>query len=42
MAQNGVGATVERLERWDHTAMMDTDEEGGEELGWQLPGQLGA
>jgi hypothetical protein len=39
-AQNGVGAVIEQLERWDHAAMMDPDEGGGEELGWQLTGQL--
>jgi hypothetical protein len=40
MAQNGVGAVVERLERWDHAATTDPDGEGREELGWQLAGQL--
>ncbi len=40
MAQNGVGAIIEQLERWDHAATMDPDEGGGEELGWQLTGQL--
>jgi hypothetical protein len=39
MVQNGVGAVVKRLERWDHTAMMDPDEGGGEELSWQLAGR---
>jgi hypothetical protein len=41
-AQNGVGAVIERLQRWDDAAMMDPDEGGGEELGWQLAGQLDA
>jgi hypothetical protein len=40
MAQNGVGAVVEWLERWDHAATTDPDGEGREELGWQLAGQL--
>jgi hypothetical protein len=30
-AQNSVGATVERLETWDHAAMTDPDEGAGEE-----------
>ncbi len=42
MVQNCVRAIVERLERWDDAAMMDPDEGGGEELGWQLAGQLDA
>ncbi len=42
MAQDGVGAVVERLERWDHTARTDPDNRGGDELGLQLAGQLGA
>ncbi len=41
-AQNGVGAIVEWLERWDHAAWMDPDEGGREELGWQLAWQLDA
>ncbi len=40
-AQNGVGAVMKRLERWDDAAMTDPDEGGGEELGQQLVGQLG-
>ncbi len=39
MAQNGVGALVDRLERGDHAATTDPDEGGGEELWWQLAGQ---
>ncbi len=42
MVQNCVGAIVERLERWDDAAMTDPDKGGGEELGWQLTGQLDA
>jgi hypothetical protein len=38
-AQNGIGAIVERLERWDDAAMMDPDEGGREGLSWQLAGQ---
>ncbi len=41
-AQNGIGAIVEQLERSDDAAVMDPDEGGAEELGWQLAGQLGA
>jgi hypothetical protein len=37
-AQNGIGAIVEHLERSDDAAVMDPDEEGGEELGRQLAG----
>jgi hypothetical protein len=42
MAQNSIGSVVEQLERWDHAATMDPDVGGGEELGWQLAGQLDA
>jgi hypothetical protein len=35
-------AFVEWLEKWDDTATTDPDEGGGEELGQQLAGQLGA
>jgi hypothetical protein len=35
------GAIVEQLERSDDAAATDPDEGGGEELGWQLAGQLG-
>ncbi len=38
VAQNGVGAIVEWLERWDDAATTDSDKGGGEELGWQLAG----
>jgi hypothetical protein len=41
-AQNGVGAVVEQLKRWNQAAPMDPDEGGGEQLGWQLAGQVGA
>jgi hypothetical protein len=36
-AQDGVGAFVEQLERWDHAATTDPDEGGGEELGVHVP-----
>ncbi len=39
-AQNGVGTIVEQLERWNDAAPTDPDERGGEELCWQLAGQL--
>jgi hypothetical protein len=39
-AQNGVGAVVEQLERWNDAATMNPDEGGGEELCWQLAGEL--
>jgi hypothetical protein len=42
MAQNGIGAIIEQLERWDNAATMDPDEGGEAELGWQLAGQLDA
>jgi hypothetical protein len=42
MAQNGVGAVIEWLERWDHATTMDPDERGREELGWQLARKLDA
>ncbi len=41
-AQNRVGAIVERLKGWNQAAPTDPDEGGGEQLGWQLAGQLGA
>jgi hypothetical protein len=40
--QNGVEAIVECLEQWNDAATTDPYEGGGEELGWQLAGQLGA
>ncbi len=40
-AQNRVGAVVEQLKGWNQAASMDPDEGGGEQLGWQLAGQLG-
>jgi hypothetical protein len=36
VAHNGAGAIVERLKGWNDAAIMDPDEGGGEELGWQL------
>jgi hypothetical protein len=42
MPQNGVGAIVERVKRWDHAATTDFDDVGEEELSWQLAGQLDA
>ncbi len=42
MAQNRVGAVVERLKGWDDAASTDPDEGGGEEIAWQLVQQLGA
>ncbi len=41
-AQNRVGAVVEWLKGWNQVAPTDPDEEGGEQLGWQLAGQVGA
>jgi hypothetical protein len=41
-AQNRVGAVVERLKGWNQAAPTDPDEGGGEQLGWQLAGQIGA
>jgi hypothetical protein len=34
----GVGAVVERLKGWNNAALMDPDEGGEEQLGWQLAG----
>jgi hypothetical protein len=46
MAQNRVGAVVERLKGWSDAAPTDPDEGGdeqlGEKLGCQLAGQLSA
>ncbi len=42
MAEDGVGAVVERLKGWDDAAPMDPDEGGGEEVAWQLVRQLDA
>jgi hypothetical protein len=39
-AQNGVGAVIEWLKRWNDDATIDPDKGGGEELGWQIAGQL--
>jgi hypothetical protein len=41
-AQDRVGAVVERLKGWNQAAPTDPDEGGGEQLGWQLAGELGA
>ncbi len=41
-AQNRIGAVVERLKGWNQAALMDPDEGGGEQLGWQLAGQVSA
>jgi hypothetical protein len=41
-AQDRVGAVVEWLTGWNHGAPTDPDEGGGEQLGWQLAGQLDA
>jgi hypothetical protein len=41
-AQDRVGAVVERLKGWNHAAPTDPDEGDGEQLGWQLAGQVGA
>jgi hypothetical protein len=41
-AENSEGAVVEGLERRDGAVALDPDEAGGEELGWQFAGQLGA
>ncbi len=40
--QNCIGAVIERLKGWDHVAPMDPGDGGGEQLGWQLAGQVGA
>jgi hypothetical protein len=42
VAQNLVGAVVEWLKGWNHAAPTDPDEGGGEQLSWQLAGQLSA
>ncbi len=42
VAQNRVGAVVERLKGCYQAAPTNTDEGGGEQLGWQLAGQIGA
>jgi hypothetical protein len=40
--QNREGAVIEGQEQQDGAAAPDPDEAGGEELGWQSAGQLGA
>ncbi len=42
VAQDRVGAVVDRLKGWNHAARTDPDEGGREQLGWQLAGQVGA
>ncbi len=42
MAQDHVGAIVERLKGWNQAAPTDPDKGSGEQLGWQLVGQVGA
>ncbi len=39
-AQNCVGAVVEWLKGWNSAAPADPDEGGGEQLSWQLAGQV--
>ncbi len=41
-AEPWVGAIVEQLKGWNDAAMTDPEEGGGEQLGWQLAGQLSA
>jgi hypothetical protein len=41
-AQNRVGAVVEWLKGWNQAAPTDPDKGGGEQLGWQLAGQVSA
>ncbi len=40
--QDCVWAVVERLKGWNQAAPTDPDKGGGEQLGWQLAGQIGA
>jgi hypothetical protein len=40
-AQDRVGAVVEQLKGWNQAAPTDPDEGGGQQLGWQLAGQVG-
>jgi hypothetical protein len=40
VAQNGVGAIIERLKGWNDAAPTDPDEGGREQLSWQLAGQV--
>ncbi len=40
VAQDGVGAVVERLKVWDDAVPTDPDKGGREELAWQLARQL--
>ncbi len=39
-AQDCVGGVVERLKGWNQAASTDPDKGGGEQLGWQLAGQV--
>jgi hypothetical protein len=40
--QDCVGAITEWLKGWNQAAPTDPDEGGGEQLGWQLAGQVDA
>jgi hypothetical protein len=40
VAQNRVGAVVERLKGWNQAAPTDPDEGGREQLGWQLGARI--
>ncbi len=42
MAQDRVGALIERLKGWNQATPTDTDKGDREQLGWQLAGQVGA
>jgi hypothetical protein len=42
VAQDHVGAVIERLKGWNQAVLTDPDEGGGEQIGWQLAGQVGA
>ncbi len=42
-AQDRIGAVIEWLKEWNDAAPTDPDKGGGgEQLGWQLAGQVGA
>jgi hypothetical protein len=40
VAQDRVGAVIERLKGWNHAAPTNPDEGGRKQLGWQLAGQV--
>jgi hypothetical protein len=42
VAQDCIGAVVEQLKGWNQASLTDPDEGGGEQLSWQLAGQIGA